>query len=142
MFAALVFLQSSPCIHSKVLSTNFYKTGCNTPYLAALDVVNNRTTIDDRIETMCCGHNTWEDCTEKAIGDACGQQSRERFSDFAERTFGGLTGVLCPRNVFPSSSKVCKAALPPPGTRPRGKVTDNFIGRYLNNYLSFLFNHF
>lgn len=137
-----VFLQSSPCIHDKVLSTSAYKSNCNTNYLAALDYVGNRTNIDERIESLCCGHNTWEDCTKEMVTDSCGAHSQERFKQFLDRTFGGVSNVLCPTNIFPSTGKICKQSLPPRGSKPRGKVSDNIIGKYLNSYLSFIFNNF
>lgn len=136
-----VFLQSSPCIHDKVLSRSSYKGRCNSPYIAALDYVANRTMVDERIDSLCCGHNTWEDCTRQRIEEECGTDSATRFGSFLEKTFGGVASVMCPRNIFPPTGKVCKQSLPPVGTKPRGKVSDHFIGRYLNSYLSFLFNN-
>lgn len=138
---SIVFLQSSPCIHDKVLSTSEYKSKCNSNYIAALDFVANRTMVDQRIDSLCCGHNTWEDCTRSSIGEHCGEESTHRFGSFLDKTFGGFASVMCPRNIFPPTGKVCKQALPPIGTKPRGKISDHFIGKYLNSYLSFIFNN-
>ncbi|KAI2811512.1 hypothetical protein RDWZM_003707 [Blomia tropicalis] len=136
-----IFLKSSPCIHDKVLSTTAYKSNCNNNYIAALDFVANRTNVDERIDSLCCGVHEVRQCTSSMITEKCGVESSERFSSFLEKTFGGFASVMCPRNIFPPTGKVCKQALPPRGTKPRGKISDNFIGKYLNTYLSFIFNN-
>src|SRR5699024_7207293 len=100
-----------------------FKTNCNSAYIAALDHAANRTMVDERIDSVCCGHNTWEDCTESMISEQCGDESSHRFQSFLEKTFGGIASVMCPRNIFPPTGKVCKQALPPRGTKPRGKIS-------------------
>ncbi|KAH9413453.1 hypothetical protein DERP_007929 [Dermatophagoides pteronyssinus] len=133
-----VFLQSSPCIHGKVLSTTKFKSTCNSDYLAALDFAANRTLVDERIDSVCCAHNTWEDCAQTMIIEKCGKDSNDRFRSFMDKTFGGIGSIMCPRGIFPATGKVCKQAVPTKGTRPKGKISENFLGKYLNSYLSFI----
>ncbi|XP_054164088.1 uncharacterized protein LOC128961798 [Oppia nitens] len=134
------FLKHSVCIHNKVLATSEHKSNCNNNYLSALDFATNRTEIDEKIDTLCCGHNSWEDCTDNMIGQSCGADSEKNFKMFIDKAFGGITTMICPRNFFPPTGVICKKSLPPRGTRAKGKADDNAITKYIASYFSFLFS--
>jgi len=102
------FLEYSPCIHNNVLCSQQYKSNCNNNYLAALEYSMNRTEVDERIDTLCCGHNSWEDCSDVLISQSCGSEAQHSFNMFIQKVFGGLTTMICPRNVFPPTANICK----------------------------------
>ena len=135
------FLKNSGCIHKNVLSTSEHKTNCNTNYLAALDFATNRTEVDERIDSLCCGHNTWEDCTDSMIGQSCGADGQKNFKTFIDKAFGGITTMICPRNFFPPTGNICKRSLPPRGSRPKSKLAENGLTKYILTYFSFLFSN-
>jgi len=133
------FLKHSPCIHSKVLTSNDYKSTCNNNYLAAVDRVN-QTDPDRTLDMVCCAHNTWEDCTEDLVSKECGPEPVTSMKAFVEKALGGINAMVCPRNIFPPDSQTCKKALPPPGTKAKGKRSDNPISKYISSYFGFLFS--
>jgi len=133
------FLKHSPCINDKVLESAEYTSTCIGSYLAGIDRVANVTTLDDRLDTLCCSHTQWEECAHAQITAKCGDESRDAFITFTEKAFGGLSSTICPKKIFEPKSKLCKKALPPAGTKPKGKSSDNPISRYLSAYFAFLF---
>ncbi|CAG2100908.1 unnamed protein product, partial [Medioppia subpectinata] len=135
------FLKNSVCIHDKVLSTSQHKSNCNNNYLSSLEFAINRTEIDDRIDTLCCGHNTWEDCTDSMIGHSCGSEGQKNFKNLIDKAFGGITTMICPRNFFPPTGNICKKSLPPRGFKAKGRLSDNPISKYVTSYFSFLFSN-
>ena len=135
----LDFLKQSPCINSNVLATSNYKSTCNTNLLAAIEHTNNKMNdTDELMDTICCGQNTWEDCTENLIVTSCGAEGKKAFRSFLDRAFGGVTTLFCPRTVFPPTGNICKKALPAKGTKPKGKSSDNPFSKYITSYFSFL----
>jgi len=73
------------------------------------------------------------------IGESCGSGGQESFKTFVDKAFGGVTSMICPKNIFPSTGIICKKALPPRGTKAKGKFSDNPISKYISSYFSFLF---
>ncbi len=135
------FLTQSPCIHKKVLSTNEYKTTCNNNFLATVDKIDDKGN-DDADSThglICCGYNIWHKCTNAMIKTQCGDQAVESFSAFLGQSFGTLTNMACPKNLFPVDSDTCKKAKVVPGTKNRGKLGDNALTKYVTSMFSFLF---
>jgi hypothetical protein len=135
------FLTQSPCIHKKVLSTNEYKTTCNNNFLATVDKIDDKGN-DDADSThglICCGYNIWHKCTNAMIKTECGDQAVESFTAFLGQSFGTLTNMACPKNLFPVDSDTCKKAKVVPGTKNRGKLGDNALTKYVTSMFSFLF---
>jgi hypothetical protein len=73
------------------------------------------------------------------VGQSCGPEGQKSFKIFIDKAFGGVTSMICPRNIFPPTGNICKKALPPRGTKAKGKLTENAISKYITSYFSFLF---
>lgn len=134
------FLKHSPCIHKKVLSGQEYKTTCNNNFLATVDQVDQSNVDGDKTHaTICCGFNRWDSCTKKMVTKECGKEAYENFADFVGESFGTLTKMVCPNNMFATRSDVCKELLPKEGTVAKGKIGDNALTKYVTSLFSFLF---
>jgi len=135
------FLTQSPCIHKKVLSTDEYKTTCNNNFLATVDKIDDTVTdnADSTHGSICCGYNIWHECTNTMIKGACGTQAVESFTAFLGQSFGTLTNMACPKNLFPVESDTCKKVKVVPGTKSKGKLGDNALTKYVTSMFSFLF---
>jgi hypothetical protein len=135
------FLTQSPCIHKKVLSTDEYKTTCNNNFLATVDKIDDKVTdnADDSHGTICCGYNIWHECTNNLIKGQCGAQALDSFTAFLGQSFGTLTNMACPKDLFPVSSDTCKKVKVVPGTKSKGKLGDNALTKYVTSMFSFLF---
>ena len=136
------FLKHSPCIHKKVLSGQEYKTTCNNNFLATVDAVDDQGQVegDKTHSTICCGFNRWDACTKKMVTKECGKDAQESFNDFVGESFGTLTKMVCPNNMFATRAEVCKELLPKEGAVvKKGKVGDNAMTKYVTSLFSFLF---
>jgi len=135
------FLKHSPCMHEKVFSQDTYKKTCNNNFLATVDTIDD--TITERADgthgTLCCGYSTWRACTGKLIMDECGQPAIDAFEGFLGNSFGTLTNMACPAELFPAESDTCKKAKPAPGVKAKGKLGDNALTKYVTSMFSFLF---
>ena len=60
---------------------------------------------------------------------------------FTEKTFGSSVKMICPRSLFDETSSECKKILPSHGAKPKGKLSDNPLGKYLLNYMNYIFNY-
>lgn len=134
-------MTQSPCIHKKVFSTEEYKSSCNNNFLAAVDSIDDTVTdqADGTHSKVCCGYVTWHDCTDKLITAACGQPAVEAFTSFLGESFGTLTNMACPADLFPVESNTCKKLRIVPGTKAKGKLGDNALTKYVTSLFSFLF---
>lgn len=134
-------LTHSPCIVDKVLETQEYRTNCVEKFLAAVDHLNStsRATQDDRYDTACCGFSQWQKCSKDRVSVACGKDAYDTFEKYILNTFGGFNGQICPDDVFTPSGPLCLKALPPPGTKSKGKLSDNPLTQYISIYFGFLF---
>jgi len=134
------FLKHSPCMHEKVFSTNEYKSTCNNNFLATIDGVEAKTSnADGAHETLCCGFNTWEECTTGLIKKSCGDAGEKSITQFLGKSFGTLTGMFCPKDLFVPSSDACKKLKVAAGAKASGKVGENAITKYVTSLFSFLF---
>jgi len=135
------FLEESPCMHKKVFSTSEYKAGCNNNFLAAVDSIDDEVgdKADDTHGQVCCGYNTWHDCTDKLIKANCGDTALQAYSAFLGEAFGTLTDMACPKDLFPVESDTCKKLRIVPGTKSKGKLGDNALTKYVTSLFSFLF---
>lgn len=125
-------------MHTKVLSQNDYRSTCNNDYLAAVEA----TEVDDpdlSLDIMCCGYNRWEECAIGKINDACGDKAKVEFEKFVTKMLGSMTRRTCPADVFDPNTESCVKAMPPKGTKPKGKKSDNAISKYIAGFASFLF---
>ncbi|KPM06997.1 hypothetical protein QR98_0054790 [Sarcoptes scabiei] len=135
------FLKHSPCIHKKVLSQDEYKTTCNNNFLAAVDKIDGSGTQDaDQIHSIiCCGYNRWHSCTDKIIVKECGKEAEDSFTDFVGDSFGTLTKMMCPTNLFSTKKELCKSVLPKESVKAKGKLGENALTKYVVSLFSFLF---
>lgn len=137
----VAFLKHSPCIHKKVLSQDEYKTTCNNNFLAAVDKIDGSGTQDaDQIHSIiCCGYNRWHSCTDKIIVKECGKEAEDSFTDFVGDSFGTLTKMMCPTNLFSTKKELCKSVLPKESVKAKGKLGENALTKYVVSLFSFLF---
>lgn len=135
------FLVHSPCLADKVLETPEYRNTCVDRFLAAVDHLNHtsRVTQDDRYDTACCGFTQWQKCSKDKVAAVCGKDAYDAFEQYVLNTFGGFNGQICPEDVFGVNSQTCIKALPPPGAKSKGKLSDNPLTQYISIYAGFLF---
>lgn len=135
------FLVHSPCMADKVFETPEYRNQCVDRFLAAVDHLNHtsRVTQDDRYDTVCCGFTQWQKCSKDKVSTACGKDAYDAFEQYILNTFGGFNGQICPEDVFSINSQTCSKALPPPGSKSKGKLSDNPLTQYISIYAGFLF---
>src|SRR5699024_5564976 len=134
------FLKHSPCIHKKVLSSQEYKTTCNNNFLATVDQIDESSVEGDKTHsTICCGFNRWDGCTKKLVTKECGKDAYEAFSEFVGESFGTLTKMVCPHDMFATRTELCKELLPKEGKLAKGKAGDNALTKYVTSLFSFLF---
>ena len=135
-------LVHSPCIVDKVFETNDYRTNCVDKFLSAVDYLNStkRVTQDDRYDTACCGFTQWQKCSRDRVTAACGKEAFDSFEQYILNTFGGFNGQICPEDVFAVGSNTCIKALPPPGTKSKGKLSDNPLTQFMSINFGFLFS--
>jgi len=137
------FLKHSPCIHRKVFISPEYRTTCNNNFLATVDALDAQHADGDKTHSaVCCGYNTWHECTKKMVIHACGKEAHESFSSFIGGAFGALPHMACPMEEYGMGSKSC-SALPPPrsvGHTKAGKGKGhNKLTKWITSHLSFLF---
>jgi len=142
--AKIKFLEHSPCMHEKVLSTNEYKIGCNNNFLAVVDQIDDpvdqlQGKAESTHETLCCGYTTWRECTSGLILTSCGQEAVVAYKGFLGNAFGTMTNMACPAEQFPADSEQCKRIKPKPGVKAKGKLGDNALTKYVTGMFSFLF---
>jgi hypothetical protein len=154
------FLKYSPCINEKILTSKPYHNNCVNDIFASIDkgtqIFNKtfedpnffdiektsaRTLSDVLLDLTCCSFNRFESCSQKMISNQCGQDAVDAMINFTEKTFGGSIKMICPRNLFNPAEETCKKVLPPHGSKPKGKLSDNPIGKYLLNYMNYIFNY-
>jgi len=133
------FLKHSPCINDKVIESDEYKATCISDYLVAVEHIAKVNSSDDKLDTLCCSQNQWEQCAHAQIVTQCGEEAKASFITFTDKAFGGLSSTICPSKIFNPKAKICKKALPPAGTKPKGKSSENPVSRYLSAYFAFLF---
>jgi hypothetical protein len=49
--------------------------------------------------------------------------------------------LICPRALFNPKEEACTKVLPPLGAKPKGKLSDNPLGKYMLTYMNFIFNY-
>nr|XP_027193853.1 uncharacterized protein LOC113788586 isoform X2 [Dermatophagoides pteronyssinus] len=134
------FLKHSPCFHSKVLRSNDFKSSCNDPFLHVAGKIDmNHLRADDVHEALCCGFNTWFECSNSMIKRECTAEGARVGREFHNNTLGPLTDLFCPFDVFPGGSSSCKrvmnAAKPKSGSKP----AENTISKLAIQYVPFMF---
>jgi hypothetical protein len=139
--AKIKFLEHSPCMHEKVFSTSEYKSGCNNNFLAVVDKIDDHIgdQADSTHETLCCGYGTWYQCTSNLIQTSCGSEAVAAYKGFLGNSFGTLTNMACPADLFAPESEQCQKVKPKAGTKAKGKVGDNALTKYVTSMFSFLF---
>lgn len=133
------FLQESPCIVDKVLSTPEYRAQCVDNYLATLDKTKASTETTVKINTACCSYNRWEECMYTMVNAQCGTNARASMEYFIQKALGTTTNAVCNDASFKYTSKRCTKLYAAPGTKPKGKNSDNPITKYIVAYMGFLF---
>jgi len=154
------FLKHSPCINSKVLTKKTYHNKCVNDIFAAFnkaqvlinqtlddpelfnpDKSSARSLSDKLLDITCCGYNRFEKCSNDLITKECGPEGVTAMNDFADKTFGGGMGRICPKRLFNPSKQVCTDILPPSGSDPKtALLKSNPFGKYFLSYVGFLFN--
>src|SRR5699024_5822122 len=81
----------------------------------------------------------WYSCTKKMVTKECGKDAYESFSEFVGESFGTLTKMVCPHDLFATRTELCKELLPKEGTVAKGQIGDNALTKYVTSMFSFLF---
>ncbi|CAG2166054.1 unnamed protein product [Oppiella nova] len=117
------------------------KTSIFNNFLASVDQIDDTVTdkADDSHARTCCGYATWFECTNKLIKEQCGENAIKNYKKFMGGVMGTLTDMACPADLFPAESDQCQKLKPAPGTKPKGKVGDNALTKYVTSMFSFLF---
>ncbi|XP_053213091.1 uncharacterized protein LOC128396520 [Panonychus citri] len=134
------FLKHSPCLVSKVLGTQEIKKKCNDPYLATIEKMDKNSSLDARLDSVCCSHNRWEDCLLTSIEKECGKQGRESTFNFLDKAFAGLIRMVCNHDEFDHKMDKCKAVFAPEGAQVDLRKSNHPVIKYLSSYFVFLFN--
>jgi hypothetical protein len=133
------FLSQSPCFHKQVFSTEEHKTNCNNKFLSVVNQIEtDKMNVDAIHSALCCGYNIWDDCTTKLITSNCGQNGQKVFRRFLSDSFGRITTLMCPLDVFPIDSQQCKK-VKSTTTKNTKKLGSNAISKYILSLFSFLF---
>ncbi|XP_074601462.1 uncharacterized protein LOC141855353 [Brevipalpus obovatus] len=133
------FLRNSPCIVNRVISKSNYKDKCVNNFLSTIDKTNKLKEMDDRLDTICCSYNRWEGCVFNLIEKECTEKGKIAMQNFIDKAFGGLTNLICSSNAFDPASQRCTSLYAAPGARPKGKLSDNPVTKYIASYFGFLF---
>lgn len=75
------------------------------------------------------------------ISNECGQDAVDSMINFTDKTFGSSIKMICPRSLFNPTDETCTKVLPPHGSKPKSKLSDNPLGKYMLNYMNFIFNY-
>jgi hypothetical protein len=153
------FLKHSPCINQNVLTKKNYHMKCVNPIFVAIDKGQSiyNTTLQDSnlfdlektsakgvsdtiLDLTCCSYNRFEDCSQELVNKACGSDAQESLKDFMKKTFGVSINMICPRSMFDPKSEACTSVLPGPNEKAKGKLSDNPLGKYMLNYMNYIFN--
>ena len=67
IFTLLDFLKHSPCMNEKVLMKPSYKEKCSNSFLATIEKTHEVKALDDRLDTVCCSFNRWQNCLFRLI---------------------------------------------------------------------------
>jgi len=135
------FLKHSPCMHKQVFSTDEYKLGCNNDFLALIDQIETKTSATESTHTqLCCAFNSWEECSAKMTNDKCGEAADKALRNFIGKSFGTLTNLMCPKDLFPAGGKECANVKVEKGSKPaKNNLRENAITKYATSFFSFLF---
>jgi hypothetical protein len=137
------FLRYSPCMHTKVFKTDEYKLGCNNDFLSLIDQIETKTSaVESTHDQLCCAFNSWEECSAQMTKNQCGVEADKALRNFIGKSFGTMTNLMCPKDLFKHDSEACKQALknrPPPGSKPKNNLRENAITKYATSFFSFLF---
>ncbi|KAF7494205.1 hypothetical protein SSS_03136 [Sarcoptes scabiei] len=134
------FLKHSNCFHSKVFESSEFKTKCNNPFLNLVGKIDlNQYHADDLHESICCGYNTWYDCTGNLVKRDCSMDGFRMYKEFHNSTVGPITDLFCPFDVFPPSSSVCRTLHNNAKPKGNGKAPENTISKLIVQYVPFLF---
>ena len=134
------FLKHSPCAVEKVLGTQETKKTCNNPFLATIEKSDKNSSLDHRLDSVCCSYNRWEDCLMTSIEKECGKDGRESIFNFLDKAFAGLIRMVCNHDEFNYKLDKCKAVFAPDGVEVDLRTTDHPFLKYLASYFGFLFN--
>ncbi|KAI2809949.1 hypothetical protein BLOT_001102 [Blomia tropicalis] len=122
-----------------LLRTTEFKKSCNTPFLSVVGKIDlHHLKADDAHESLCCGFNTWYDCTSSSIKNQCQSEGVRVFREFHNSTLGPITDIFCPADVFPSSSSSCKKIHNNSKAKSGSKPPENMISKMIVNLAPFL----
>ena len=135
------FLKHSPCFHSKVFKTSEFKNTCNNPFLYTVGKIDlNHINADNAHEAVCCGFNTWFECTFSTVKQECQTDGGRVIREFHNHTLGPITDLLCPVDIFPVSSSACKKVFNSSKPKSGGKPPENMITKLIVQLVPFLFD--
>lgn len=150
------FLQHSPCINSKVLTSKQYHKKCVNDLFAALnkgirminqtkdqdtssilDKVKGKTFSDRMLDLFCCSRNRFTKCTGDMITRECGRDAVDAMNDFVITSFGVNFNTMCPKKYFDSTKQMC-SIMPRVGSDPKFReLSYSPLGKYVTTYLKF-----
>lgn len=155
-------LTHSPCIQSQVFSNKQYQSTCVNDLMVAFntgrDLMMNRLTSsrdivstltsenqviasDRLLDLSCCGFNRFTNCFQQRVNDSCGRDAVSVIDLFTSRTFGIGMDKICPSKLFNPLNSACTSILPKEGSQSNvGQLNDNPFGKYIMQYLGFLFD--
>ncbi|XP_053210823.1 uncharacterized protein LOC128394514 [Panonychus citri] len=132
------FLAHSPCIADSVLSKSDYKEKCNQPYLASIDTINKSTQFDDRLDLTCCSYRRWINCLLEMTSNSCKDSGKQAMNNFLDKSFAGLSSLICSQDQFDPTSDRCKSLYPTGGASIDPNQAHNPLTKYITTYFRFL----
>lgn len=122
-----LFIKHGECLNLQRPKTN----KCLIDLQAAIE----KTTQDsrnwrDRPKTLCCAYDRYRSCMFNVIEPACGREAVDLGETFVRSLFSRGVQVTCTR--YKHTSNVCKAALPPKNTLPKGPRSTSVISRLMS----------
>jgi len=125
-----LYMKHSPCLRKAMQAAQ-------RPCIKDLQVAFEAMTAaksDKRLGIGCCGFNRVGNCLSTAITKECGEETIAFGRNLTQAVMGRLPDLLC--SEFPLESPTC-AALPPPGSPPKGGKTTSILNRLLSAYTNF-----
>lgn len=110
-------MQTSPCIHEKVLSQKNFQRECNNPFFTTVAWgeeqahadVPLRSPMDFVLETGCCAYRRWEECSLPKIREECNTKSENILLMVVSKLLGGVPNFMCYQDSFAKESEICRS---------------------------------
>ncbi|UYV71528.1 hypothetical protein LAZ67_8003578 [Cordylochernes scorpioides] len=123
------FLQHAECLAEAYPD----ERPCLVDFQAVVEkVVNKDTSNEDRLPTLCCGYNRFNQCVHGVIEPKCGAETVQYSTQMFE-----MIATTMPRTICSNfKDEGCDELLPPSGTQPEGSQSKSALARLLAAFLS------